>query len=337
MTGGPPRAVSAAPAAWLRGALLLGLSLLGIPLQPARAETWPARPITLIVPFPAGGNVDAAARIVADKLSGALGQQVIVDNRGGGGGNIGARAAAKSAPDGYTLLLGNAGVTTINPTLYGNPGYDIRKDFVAIGLIATAPLVVMAHPSVPAASLAELIGLAKKNPGKLNLGTPAIGSAGYLSAELFKASAGVDMVTVAYKGTAPLTSDMLGGHVQVGFNTIPPTLGNIRAGTLRALAVTTPARTALLPEVPTMAEAGVPASEAVLYFGLLAPAGTPRPIVDRLNTELRAVVALPEVRERIAADGGDPLSSSPDEYAAAIDREETRWGALVRKLGLKVD
>jgi tripartite-type tricarboxylate transporter receptor subunit TctC len=144
-------------------------------------------------------------------------------------------------------------------------------------------------------------------------------------------------VTVAYKGTAPLTSDMLGGHVQVGFNTIPPTLGNIRAGTLRALAVTTPARTALLPEVPTMAEAGVPASEAVLYFGLLAPAGTPRQIIDRLNTELRAVVALPEVRERIAADGGDPLSSSPDDYAAAIDREETRWGALVRKLGLKVD
>ncbi|MEA3023765.1 MAG: hypothetical protein QOK01_2617 [Alphaproteobacteria bacterium] len=277
MNGGP---TPMGPARrWLRGVALV-CSLLGVALQPAGAETWPARPITLIVPFPAGGNVDAAARIVAEKLSVALGQQVIVDNRGGGGGNIGARAAAKSAPDGYTLLLGNAGVTTINPMLYGNPGYDIRKDFAAIGLIATAPLVVMAHPSVPAATLGELIGLAKKNPGKLNLGTPAIGSAGYLSAELFKASAGVDMVTVAYKGTAPLTSDMLGGHVQVGFNTIPPTLGNIRAGTLRALAVTTPARTALLPEVPTMAEAGVPASEAVLYFGLLAPAGTPRQIMS---------------------------------------------------------
>jgi tripartite-type tricarboxylate transporter receptor subunit TctC len=315
----------------------LATLLLCVALRPTFADTWPSRPITLIVPFPAGGNVDAEARIVAEKLSVALGQQVIVDNRGGGGGNIGARAAAKSAPDGYTLLLGNAGVTTINPTLYANPGYDIRKDFTAIGLIATAPLVVMAHPTLPVASLGDLIALARTKPGKLNLGTPAIGSAGYLSAELFKASAGIDMVTVAYKGTAPLTSDMLGGHVQVGFNTIPPTLGNIRAGALRALAVTTPARTALLPDVPTMAEAGVPASEAVLYFGLLAPAGTPQPIIARLNTELRDIVALPEVRERIAADGGDPLSSTSEAYAAAIDREETRWGALVRKLGLKVD
>ena len=295
-----------APAARMVRAVLVAL-LLCVSLRPGFADTWPSRPITLIVPFPAGGNVDAAARIVAEKLSVALGQPVIVDNRGGGGGNIGARAAAKSAPDGYTLLLGNAGVTTINPTLYASPGYDIRKDFTAIGLIATAPLVVMAHPTLPVASLGDLIALAKARPGKLNLGTPAIGSAGYLSAELFKASADIDMVTVAYKGTAPLTSDMLGGHVQIGFNTIPPTLGNIRAGTLRALAVTTPARTALLPEVPTMAEAGVPASEAGLYFGLLAPAGTPQPIVARLNAELRAVVALPEVRERIAAVGVDTL------------------------------
>jgi tripartite-type tricarboxylate transporter receptor subunit TctC len=303
----------------------------------AAAQDFPSRPITLVVPFPPGGNVDAVARVVADKLSAALGQPVTVDNRGGGAGNIGARAVAKSPPDGTVLLLGNAGVTSINPSLYGNPGYDIRKDFVAVGLIATSPLVVMAHPSVAAKTIPELIALAKASPGKLNLGTPAIGSAGYLSAELFKASAGIDMTTVAYKGTAPLTNDLLGGHVQAGFNTIPPTLGNIKANNLRALAVTTPTRSALLPEVPTLVEAGLPDSVATLYFGMLAPAGTPAAVVMRLNTELRAIVALPEVQARIAADGGDAAPSSPDEYAAIIDLEEAKWGALIKRLGLKAD
>jgi tripartite-type tricarboxylate transporter receptor subunit TctC len=304
---------------------------------PARAEDYPTRPITLIVPYPPGGGVDAMARIVADKISEAIGQQVIVDNRGGGGGNIGTRAVAKAAPDGYTLLLGHTGTISINPSLYANAGYDPRKDFQAVGLIASMPVALMANPTFPPKSLSELIALAKKEPGTINLGTSAIGTGSYLCAELFKAEAGVDMTIIPYKGTAPVMTDLVGGHVPVAFGVLPPALGNIAAGTLRVLAVTSAKRFSLLPDAPTVAESGLPGFEAVLHYGLLAPAGTPQPIIDRLNTELRKLVNLPEVQQRIHSEGGDPLTSSAEEYTADIDREATKWEALIRRLNLKVD
>ncbi len=303
----------------------------------AQAQDYPARTITLVVPYPPGGGVDAMARVVAERLSAGLGQQVVVDNRGGGGGLIGTRAVQKAAPDGYTLLLGHTGTISINPSLYANSGFDPRKDFAAIGLIASMPVVLLAHPSFPAKTIADVIALAKKEPGKLNIGTSAVGTGGYMSAEFFKATAGLDVTLIPYKGTAPVMNDLLGGHVPVAFGVIPPALGNLAAGKLHAIAVASPTRTKLLPDTPTFAESGMPGFEAVLHYGVLAPAGTPRPVVDRLNAELRKLAANDEVRKRIAAEGGDPLASSPEEYAADIDQEETKWSMLIRKLNLKVE
>jgi tripartite-type tricarboxylate transporter receptor subunit TctC len=304
---------------------------------PALAESYPTHAITLVVPYPPGGGVDAMARVVAERLSAEVGQQVIVDNRGGGSGLVGTRAVVKAAPDGYTLLLGHTGSISINPSLYANAGFDPRKDFVAIGLIASMPVVLIAHPSFPAQSVADFVALARKQPGKLDVGTSAVGTGGYMSAELFKAVTGIDIAIIPYKGTAPVMNDLLGGHVPVAFGVIPPALGNILDGKLRAIAVASPARTALLPATPTFAESGMAGFEAVLHYGLLAPAGTPRAIVERLNSALRKLAANDEVRKRIAAEGGDPLTSSPEEYAADIDREETKWSTLIRKLNLKVE
>jgi tripartite-type tricarboxylate transporter receptor subunit TctC len=318
------------------GAMLIMAVLVHSHGAPA-ADRYPVRPITLIVPFPAGGGVDAVARIVADRLAAALGQPFVIDNRGGAAGVIGMRMGARAAPDGYTLVLAHTGTTSINPSLYANAGYDPRRDFAPIGLISSTPVVLMAHPSFPAKSVADLIAMARKDPGRLNFGTPPPGTGGYLAAELFKSMAGIDMTVIPYKGTAALTTDLLGGHVPVGFNVIAPAMGSLKSGALRPLAVAGPTRSDLFPDVPTVSEAGLPGFESVLHYGLLGPAGIPQEIVARLNTELRAVVASPEVRERIAADGGDPLASSPEQYAADIDREEAKWSALIRKLNLKVE
>jgi tripartite-type tricarboxylate transporter receptor subunit TctC len=304
---------------------------------PARAQTYPTRTITLVVPYPPGGGVDAMARLVADKLSVALGQQVIVDNRGGGSGLVGTRAVVKAAPDGYTLMLAHTGSISINPTLYANAGFDPRKDFAPIGLIASMPVALLAHPSFPARTIADVVAVAKREAGKLNIGTSAVGTGGYLSAELFKAMTGVDVQIVPYKGTAGVMNDLLGGHVPIAFGVLPPALGNLQAGSLRAIAVLSDRRFSLLPDVPTATESGLPGFESVLHYGLLAPAGTPRPIVERLNKELRALVDTEEVKKRIQAEGGDPLTSTPDEYAADIDREERKWSGLIRKLNLKVE
>jgi tripartite-type tricarboxylate transporter receptor subunit TctC len=291
----------------------------------------------LIVPYPPGGGVDAMARIVGEKLSAALGQQVVVDNRAGGAGNIGTRAVARAAADGYTLLLGHTGTISINPSLYANAGYDPRKDFSGIGLIASMPVALIAHPAFPAKSVADLISLAKRDPGKLNMGTSAIGTGGYLCAELFKSTAGAELQIVPYKGTAPLMNDLVGGHIPVAFGVLPPAISNIEAGNLRAIAVTSLTRFSLLPDVPTVAESGIPGFEAVLHYGLLAPKGTPAPVVNRLNAALRALVSTDEVKQRIAAEGGDPLISSPAEYDADIDREATKWAGVISRLGLKIE
>jgi tripartite-type tricarboxylate transporter receptor subunit TctC len=300
-------------------------------------STYPTRSITLVVPFPAGGGVDTVARIVGEKLSVALKQQIVIDNRASGGAILGARVVAKAAPDGYTLLLGHTGTISINPNLYANVGYDPRTDFAPIGLIATIPIGLAVHPSLPVHSVAELIALARREPGRLAIGTSVVGSGGYMAAELFKDAAKIDLTIVPYKGTGPLANDSLGGHVPVSFNTLAPILANILAGNLRALGVASTVRSTLLPQVPTIAESGLPGFEAVLRYGLLAPAGTAKDIIVRLNRELRIAVALEDVKARIASDGGDVLTSTPEEYAADIDREERKWGALVRKLGLKVE
>jgi tripartite-type tricarboxylate transporter receptor subunit TctC len=291
----------------------------------------------MIVPFPAGGVVDAVARIVADKLAAGLGQPVIIDNRGGAAGVIGMRMGARAGNDGYTLVLAHTGSTSINPGLYANAGYDPRVDFAPIGLISSTPVVLMAHPAFAARTIDELIAMAKKEPGKINLGTPPPGTGGYLAAELFKSMSGADVTIIPYKGTAALTTDLLGGHVPVGFNVIAPAMGSLRGGSLRAIAVAGPTRSGLFPGVPTVNESGLPGFEAVLHYGLLAPAGTPKEIIAQLNKELRALVASADVRERIAADGGDPLPSTPEQYAADIDQEEAKWSVLIKKLNLKVE
>jgi tripartite-type tricarboxylate transporter receptor subunit TctC len=303
----------------------------------AQAQNYPNRGISLAVPYPPGGGVDAMARMVAEKLSAALGQQVVVENRAGGSGLVGTRSFIKNAPDGYTLFLGHTGSISINPSLYANAGFDPRKDFAPIGLIASMPVALLAHPSFPAKTIADVVTIAKKEGGKFNIGTSAVGTGGYLSAELFKSIAGINAAIIPYKGTGQVMNDLLGNHIPIAFGVLPPALGNLQAGTLRAIAVLGDKRFSLLPDVPTAAESGLPGFVSVLHYGVLAPAGTPRPIIDRLNKELRALADNPQVKQRIQAEGGDPMTSSPEEYAADIDREETKWGGLVRRLNLKVD
>jgi tripartite-type tricarboxylate transporter receptor subunit TctC len=298
---------------------------------------YPTRTVTLVVPYPPGGGVDAIARIVAEKLSGALGHQVVVDNRAGGSGLVGTRAFIKSPPDGYTLFLGHTGSISINPSLYANAGFDPRKDFAPVGLIASMPVALLAHPSFPAKTIADVVAVAKAQGSKFNIGTSAVGTGGYLSAELFKSITGIEAAIIPYKGTGQVMNDLLGNHVSVAFGVLPPALGNLQAGTLRAIAMISPTRFSLLPDVPTANESGLPGFESVLHYGLLAPAGTPRPIIDRLNKELRALVDTDAVKQRILTEGGDPLTSTPDEYAKDIDSEERKWGTLIKKLNLKVD
>jgi tripartite-type tricarboxylate transporter receptor subunit TctC len=299
---------------------------------PAAAEDYPARPITLIIPFPAGGGVDTIGRVIAAKLTGALGQQVIVENRAGAGSLIGIRAAARAAPDGYTIVMATTGAS-----VPANPGYDLIKDFAPIGLIASIPIMVQANPATPVNSLTDIVSLAKKQPGKLTIGTPPPPTLNYFGAELFKSLTGADVTIVTYKGTGPLTNDLVGGHVMLAFNTVPPAISNIQAGKIKAVAVCAPVRLAALPDVPTAAEAGLPGLDVVLYYGLLAPAGTSRAIVEQLNKELREIVNSEDVKKRLISDGGGPMPSTPDEYAANIEREEGKWRALANKLGLKIE
>ena len=297
----------------------------------AAAEDYPARTISLIVPYPAGGGVDTVGRVIANKLSEGLGQQVIVVNRPGAGSVIGVRDAARSAPDGYTILMLVTGAS-----LPSNPGYDLQKDFEPIGTVASIPIVIMAHPSLPVKSMTDIVTLAKKEPGKLNIGTPPSPTLNYFGAEQFKSMTGADVVVVTYKGTGPLTTDLLGGHIKLAFNTLPPAIGNIKAGAIRAVAVAAPKRLAAIPDVPTTAEAGMPGLDIVQYYGLVAPAKTPKAIVARLNKELNKVLAMPDIQKRLIDDGGAAAPSTPAQYATNIKTEEGKWAALIKKLGLVV-
>jgi len=313
-------------------ALILAAATLG----GASAQDYPNRPITLVVPYAAGGGNDVMARTVAEKMSRTLGQQIVVENRAGAGGTIATRQVARAAPDGYTLVIGGTGTLAVNPTLYQNVGYDPRKDFAPIGLIGTSALVVLVNPSVPAKSIRELIDLAKKDPGKLNYASAGVGSGIHLGTVLFEQMGDIQLTHVPYRGTGPALTDLIGGHVAIYFSSLPSAIGISREGKVRPLAVTGAKRSDVFPDVPTVAET-LPGFEAVLHYGIVAPAGTPRPIVDKLNAALREALAAADTKERMAKDGTEPLPSTPDEYAADIDREETKWSAIVKKSGAKAE
>jgi tripartite-type tricarboxylate transporter receptor subunit TctC len=303
----------------------------------AGAQDYPTRPITLVVPYAAGGGNDVMARIVAERMSRTLGQQIVIENKGGAGGSIATRQIAKAAPDGYTLGLGGTGTLAINPTLYQNAGYDPRKDFEPVGLIASSALVVLVNTSVPAKSIGELIALGKRDPGRLNYASAGAGSGVHLGSELFATMAGIKLTHIPYKGSSPALTDLIGGHVAIYFSSLPPAIALVKEGKVRALAVTGPQRSASFPDLPTVAEAALPGYEAVLHYGIVAPAGTPRPIIDKLNAALNAALAETDVRARIVADGAEPLPGTPQDYAADIDREENKWSQIVRMSGAKAE
>jgi tripartite-type tricarboxylate transporter receptor subunit TctC len=316
---------------------LHALILSAVTVTAASAQDFPNRPITLVVPYAAGGGNDAMARIAGEKTGRALGQQIVIENRGGAGGAIATRQVAKAAPDGYTLVIGGTGTLAINPTLYNNVGYDPRKDFTPIGLIGTSQLVILVHPSVPAQSVKELIALAKKDPGKLNYASAGVGSGIHLSTEYFRHEAGITITHVPYKGSGPALQDLVGGHVSIYFSSMPPAIGLVRDGKVRALAVTGLQRSPLLPDVPTVAEAALPGFEAVLHYGIVGPTGIPKDVVTKLNAALRTAVMTDDFRAKLAADGTEPLASTPEEYAVDIDKEETKWSAIVKKSGAKAE
>jgi tripartite-type tricarboxylate transporter receptor subunit TctC len=305
--------------------------------SPVHAQDFPSRSITLVVPYAAGGGNDTMARVVAEKMSRTLGQQIVIENHAGAGGSNATRQVARSAPDGYTLVIGGTGTLGVNPTLYNNVGYDPRKDFAPVGLIGTSALVVLINPTVPAHSIAELIALAKREPGKLNYASAGVGSGIHLGTVLFEQMADIKLTHVPYRGSAPALTDLMGGHVAIYFSSLPPAIGLARDGRVRALAVTGSQRSDVLPDLPTVAEAGVPGYESVLHYGIVAPAGTPRPVIDKLNAALRDALNAPDTRQRMAADGTEPFPSTPDAYAADIDREETKWSAIVKKSGAKAE
>jgi tripartite-type tricarboxylate transporter receptor subunit TctC len=313
------------------------LAALLVGMHSAAAQDYPSRPITLIVPYTPGGGNDAMARVVADTMSTVLGQQIVIENRGGAGGSIATRQVARAAPDGYTLGLGGTGTLAIDPTLYPNVGYDPRKDFAPVGLIATSALIVLVNPSIPAKTLTEFIALAKAEPGRINFASAGSGSGIHLGTELLAYMAGIKMTHIPYKGSAPALTDLIGGHVALYFSSLPPAIGLVRDGKVRALAVTGPTRSKAFPDIPTVAEAALPGFEAVLHYGIVAPAGTPRPVIDKLNAAMRTALASPQVQARIDTDGAEPMASTPEQYAADIDREETKWSEIVRRSGAKAE
>ena len=319
---------------WLLRALGTLLACLA---SAAWAQAYPNHPIRLVVPFPAGGTTDILARDAAPKLTEALGQSVVVDNRPGAGGNIGADLVAKSAPDGYTLLMGTVGTHAINPSLYAKMPYDHVKDFAPVVLVAGVPNVLVVNPSLPVNSVADLIKLAKSKPGAINFASSGNGTSIHLSGELFKTMAGVDMTHVPYKGSAPALTDLMGGQVQVMFDNLPSSLQQIKAGKLRAIAVTSAKRSPALPDVPTIAESGLPGFEASSWFGVLAPAGTPPAIVARLNAEINKWLQSPEGKEQLLGQGAQAAGGTPEQFAAHIRAETDKWAKVVKASGAKVD
>ncbi len=308
------------------GAIALAAATLSLG---AAAQAYPTKPITIVVPFSAGGTTDILARLVGQYLTTELGQPVVVDNKAGAGGNIGGALAAKAPADGYTLFMGTVGTHAINAALYKKMPFDHVKDFAPLSRVANVPNLLVAHPSQPFKTVPEMIAYAKANPGKINFGSPGNGASPHLSGELFKSMAKVELTHIPYKGSAPAVSDLLGNQIAIMFDNMPSVIPHVRSGKLRAIAISTAKRSPELPDVPTIAEAGVPGYEAVSWFGLFAPAATPKPVLDKLSTALSKVLANPEVQKKISAQGGETVNETPAQFAAFIRSETTKWGKVL--------
>lgn len=320
----------------IASALLLALAAAGACAQGAAAG-WPARAVTLVVPFPPGGGTDTGARIVAEQLSRKWGQPVLVDNKGGAAGQIGADLVAKAKPDGYTILMGNIGTQAINPSLYARMPYDPDKAFAPIALVAELPLAMMVNPAVPAMTVREFIALAKAQPGKLSYSSSGAGGGPHLAAEMFKDATGSFILHVPYRGGGPAIADLLAGHVQLSFMTVLEASGHIKAGKLRALAVTSDKRVPALPDVPTLAEAALPGFNSISWIGLLAPAGTPREIVDKISADVRELVAREDVRDKLVQLGAVPAAGTPAQFSALIDNDRKRYAQIIRERKITVN
>ncbi|HRM82462.1 MAG TPA: tripartite tricarboxylate transporter substrate binding protein [Acidovorax temperans] len=319
----------------IASAVVLGAGLLGG--TSALAQAYPTKPVTIIVPFAAGGTTDILARIIGQALTAELGQSVVVDNRAGAGGNIGGQAAAKAAPDGHTLFMGTVGTHAINASLYKKMPFDPVKDFAPLTRVANVPNLLVANPAQPYKSVKDLIAYAKANPGKVNFGSSGNGSSIHLSGELFKSLAKVDMQHVPYKGSAPAVTDLLGNQIGIMFDNMPSAIQHVRSGKLAPLAVTTAKRSPELPNVPTIAEAGVPGYEATSWFGMFAPAGTPAPVLAKLNAAIVKVLAQPDVKKKINEQGAEVYSETPEQFAAFIQAESVKWGKVVKESGASLD
>lgn len=317
-------------------AVTTALTLVPLAAQ-AQATDFPRGPVSLVVPFPAGGPTDAMARRLAEKLGERLGQQVVVENKGGAGGSIAAEAVARAKPDGQTLFFGTTGTMAINPSLYARLRYDPVKDFAPVSLMATTMNVLVVNPAVPATNLRELIKLAKAHPGTLTYGSAGNGSSNHLSGELFRSSADLQITHVPYKGSAAALVDLLGGRLTMMFDTIAQQTQNIAAGKVRALAVTGAKRSPLLPEVPTAQEAGLKGFDVTIWYGVLAPAGTPAPVIERLNREIVAVMSTEEMKKRMQADGAEAKPTTPAEFASLIKHDMAKWAPVVKGSGATLD
>lgn len=303
----------------------------------AQAQAWPAKPVHLVVPYPPGGSADILARAIGQKLSEGLGQTVVIDNRPGAGTAIGAEATARSAPDGYTIMLGTVSSHAINPALNHRLKYDPIKDFAPISLVAAIPFVLVVHPSLPVNSVQELIALAKSKPGALNFSSAGSGTSNHLAGELFKSMTKTFMVHIPYKGSAPALGDLIAGQVQLMFDLVLTSRPHIKSGAVRALAVTGRERSAALPDVPTVAESGVPGFEVEAWFGLFAPAGTPPEVVDRLNAETVKAMRNKDLLDRLASQGADAMTNTPAQFSAYIGQELEKWRRVVKASGMKAD
>jgi tripartite-type tricarboxylate transporter receptor subunit TctC len=316
---------------------VFAIALLLAPGGAVLAADYPSQTIKIIVPFPPGGGVDVVARMIAPRLSESLGQSVIVENRGGAGGSVGATAVAQAAGDGYTLLLGTASTHGTNPNVYAKLGYDPVRDFVPVAIITSAPLVLAANNALPVKNAADLIALAKAKPGELSFGSYGIGSSNHLVAEMFNSMAGIQANHIPYRGSAPMMTDLIGGRIQYAFDGVATTLGYIRSGTVRLLGVSSAKRSAVLPDDPTIAESAVPGFEAAVWFALFAPAGTPKAVVDLLNSKINAALQPAEVREGFLRVGNEPVGGGPDVLAAKVQSELQKWTVIVREKNIRIE
>ena len=322
-----------------RAILTAGVVLAALVLAPVtlRAQSYPSKPIRLIIPFPPGGSTDILGRSLAQKLSEAWGQQVLVDNRGGAGGTIGADLAAKAPADGYTLLMGHIGTLAVNVALYPKLSYDPVRDFAPVSMVALVPNVLVVHPALPVKNVTELIAYAKANPGKLNYSSGGNGSAAHLAVEYFKLQTKTEIVHVPYKGTGPSVTDLIAGQVSMTMTGAPAVMPHVQSGRIRALGVSSPQRIPALAQIPSVAEAGVPGFDATQWYGVVAPAGTPKEVVAKLNAEIRKIMQSKEMLDRLNTEGAIAAAGTPEQFGAYIKNEIMRWGVVVKAAGMKAD